>query len=94
MAIAEGTRTEVADTATAVTDGEVGGTATIPSASDATPTDSALAAPATKLPSELPVTGGKAGLGTGWLALGLVFLLVAAGFAALHNRAPDQEELG
>jgi hypothetical protein len=91
MTIAEGTPTDVAATTTAVTDGEIRGTpGTTPTTIDATPTDSALTTPTTKLPSELPVTGGNAGLGTGWLAFGLVVLLVTAGVAALHKGASEQ----
>jgi hypothetical protein len=91
MDIAESTPTDVADTSTAVTDGEIRGTpGTAPATIDATPTDSALTTPTTKLASELPVTGGNPGLGKGWLALGLVVLLVAAGVAALHKGASEQ----
>jgi hypothetical protein len=90
-AIAEGTPADVGATSTAETDDEIRGTpGTTPTTIDATPTDSALTTPTTKLPSELPVTGGNAGLGTGWLAFGLVVLLVAAGVAALHKGASGQ----
>lgn len=89
MATAEDTPTDVADTSTAVTDGEIRGTATTSATIDAMPADSALTTPTTELPSELPVTGANAGLGTGGLALGLVILLVAAGVVALHKGASE-----
>jgi hypothetical protein len=64
--------------------------ATPPAAINATSTGVTPATPATTLPGQLPDTGGNTDFGTGWLAVGLVVLLMAAGVAALFKEASGQ----
>jgi hypothetical protein len=62
------------------------GTAT----TDATPIGLTPTATTTMLPGQLPATGGETGLGTGWLTVGLVVLLVMSGIAALSKGTSGQ----